>query len=215
MMMCSDSVYDLGCGDGRVVISAARDFGAKCGVGVELDDIVADKARARLAKEPAEVKARVQIVTGDARELEWTGREALDKDRDPVHSAGTEKGIRQQQRHDSCGKEKTASENDDITSGSKYGDGKKGGTRDAATNKDFITETGNALLPRPTVVIAFLLPEGMAALNETLEEVLREGGRVVAQNWGMGKLRPMQILSRRNMTFMLYLNASLNRGRRA
>ena len=31
-----DVVYDLGCGDGRIVIAAARDFGAR-GVGVDLD----------------------------------------------------------------------------------------------------------------------------------------------------------------------------------
>jgi ubiquinone/menaquinone biosynthesis C-methylase UbiE len=31
-----DKVYDLGCGDGRIVIAAARDFGAT-GVGIDLD----------------------------------------------------------------------------------------------------------------------------------------------------------------------------------
>ncbi len=31
-----DTVYDLGCGDGRIVIAAAREFGAR-GVGVDLD----------------------------------------------------------------------------------------------------------------------------------------------------------------------------------
>lgn len=32
----SDIVYDLGCGDGRIVIAAARDYGAR-GVGIELE----------------------------------------------------------------------------------------------------------------------------------------------------------------------------------
>jgi len=32
----SDIVYDLGCGDGRIVIAAARDFGAR-GVGIDID----------------------------------------------------------------------------------------------------------------------------------------------------------------------------------
>jgi uncharacterized protein (TIGR03000 family) len=32
-----DVVYDLGCGDGRILISAIKDFGAKRGVGVDLD----------------------------------------------------------------------------------------------------------------------------------------------------------------------------------
>jgi SAM-dependent methyltransferase len=40
-----DVVYDLGSGDGRIVIAAARDFGAR-GVGIELDpDLVAESAR--------------------------------------------------------------------------------------------------------------------------------------------------------------------------
>src|SRR5438876_4051074 len=30
-------VYDLGCGDGRIVISAVKDFRAKRGVGIDLD----------------------------------------------------------------------------------------------------------------------------------------------------------------------------------
>ncbi|MBY0230152.1 MAG: TIGR03000 domain-containing protein [Gemmataceae bacterium] len=32
-----DTVYDLGCGDGRLVIAAVKDFKAKAGVGVDLD----------------------------------------------------------------------------------------------------------------------------------------------------------------------------------
>jgi len=32
-----DVVYDLGCGDGRIVIMAVKDFGAKKGIGVDLD----------------------------------------------------------------------------------------------------------------------------------------------------------------------------------
>jgi uncharacterized protein (TIGR03000 family) len=32
-----DVVYDLGCGDGRIVVAAVKNFGAKSGVGVDLD----------------------------------------------------------------------------------------------------------------------------------------------------------------------------------
>ncbi len=39
-----DTVYDLGCGDGRIVIAAAKLFGAK-GVGVEIDDKLLAKSR--------------------------------------------------------------------------------------------------------------------------------------------------------------------------
>ena len=41
----TDVVYDLGCGDGRVVITAVRDFGAKKGVGIEIRRDLVDKAR--------------------------------------------------------------------------------------------------------------------------------------------------------------------------
>lgn len=40
----SDTVMDLGSGDGRIVITAAREFGA-CGIGVELDPELVDCAR--------------------------------------------------------------------------------------------------------------------------------------------------------------------------
>jgi SAM-dependent methyltransferase len=40
-----DTVYDLGSGDGRILIAAARDFGAR-GVGVEIDpDLVAESEK--------------------------------------------------------------------------------------------------------------------------------------------------------------------------
>ena len=32
-----DKVYDLGCGDGRIVVTAVKDFKAKRGVGIDLD----------------------------------------------------------------------------------------------------------------------------------------------------------------------------------
>ncbi|MGE3547541.1 MAG: cyclopropane-fatty-acyl-phospholipid synthase family protein [Kofleriaceae bacterium] len=58
----SDIVYDLGSGDGRIVIAAARDFGAR-GVGIDLDPKLV-----RIAKENA-VKAgvadRVEFRVGD------------------------------------------------------------------------------------------------------------------------------------------------------
>lgn len=44
-----DVVYDLGCGDGRIVIAAAREFGAR-GVGVDLDPGLVREARANAAR---------------------------------------------------------------------------------------------------------------------------------------------------------------------
>jgi ribosomal protein L11 methylase PrmA len=41
----TDVVYDLGCGDGRLVIMAAKNFGAR-GVGVDIDPVRIQEARA-------------------------------------------------------------------------------------------------------------------------------------------------------------------------
>jgi len=45
----SDVVYDLGCGDGRIVIAAARQFGAH-GVGVDIDPLRVAESRENAAK---------------------------------------------------------------------------------------------------------------------------------------------------------------------
>jgi cyclopropane fatty-acyl-phospholipid synthase-like methyltransferase len=42
----ADIVYDIGSGDGRIVIAAARSFGAR-GVGIEIDPALVEQARAR------------------------------------------------------------------------------------------------------------------------------------------------------------------------
>src|SRR5829696_3572206 len=50
-----DVVYDLGCGDGRIVIAAARDFGAR-GVGIDLDPARIREARENAAQAGVEGK---------------------------------------------------------------------------------------------------------------------------------------------------------------
>ncbi|OLE97624.1 MAG: hypothetical protein AUG75_06060 [Cyanobacteria bacterium 13_1_20CM_4_61_6] len=57
-----DVVYDLGCGDGRIVIAAAKDFGAR-GVGVEIDPAPLRMAVYRAQR--AGVGDRVRFVRGD------------------------------------------------------------------------------------------------------------------------------------------------------
>jgi SAM-dependent methyltransferase len=57
-----DIVYDLGCGDGRIVIAAARDFGAR-GVGIDIAAPHIDDARA-LARS-AGVAHKVHLAVGD------------------------------------------------------------------------------------------------------------------------------------------------------
>jgi ubiquinone/menaquinone biosynthesis C-methylase UbiE len=59
----NDVVYDLGCGDGRIVVSAVRDFGAKRGIGVDIDPERIREARENVKQ--AKVGDRVKIVEGD------------------------------------------------------------------------------------------------------------------------------------------------------
>lgn len=64
----SDVVYDLGCGDGRIVIAAAQRFGAT-GVGIDLDP-----QRIKEAKEnavDAGVTDKVQFIEGDLFESDF------------------------------------------------------------------------------------------------------------------------------------------------
>jgi ribosomal protein L11 methylase PrmA len=45
----TDVVYDLGCGDGRIVLAAAKDYGAR-GVGIDINPEVIQEARANARK---------------------------------------------------------------------------------------------------------------------------------------------------------------------
>src|SRR5262249_49214191 len=58
-----DVVYDLGCGDGRILVTAAKKFGAK-GVGIDIDPERIKDSLANIAK--AKVEKLVQIRQGDA-----------------------------------------------------------------------------------------------------------------------------------------------------
>src|SRR4051812_48708838 len=53
----SDVVYDLGCGDGRIVIAAAKQYGAR-GVGVDIDPERIQEARANAKREGVESLVR-------------------------------------------------------------------------------------------------------------------------------------------------------------
>lgn len=59
----NDVVYDLGCGDGRIVITAVKEYGAKRGVGVDIDPQRIQEARENA--QSAKVADRVKIVEGD------------------------------------------------------------------------------------------------------------------------------------------------------
>ncbi|GAX23684.1 hypothetical protein FisN_12Hu259 [Fistulifera solaris] len=60
-----DVLFDLGCGDGRLLLTAASQVeGVRC-VGIELDPIFVWRGRTALAKLPHEVQQRVQIRHGN------------------------------------------------------------------------------------------------------------------------------------------------------
>jgi SAM-dependent methyltransferase len=65
-----DVVFDLGCGDGRIVIRAAKRFGAE-GVCVELDPALI--ARSQSAADTAGVRARIRFVRSDLFETPLAG----------------------------------------------------------------------------------------------------------------------------------------------
>jgi SAM-dependent methyltransferase len=58
-----DVVYDLGCGDGRIVIAAAQNFGAR-GVGIDIDANLINQAEANA--KAAGVDRRVEFLIQDA-----------------------------------------------------------------------------------------------------------------------------------------------------
>lgn len=58
----NDVLYDLGCGDGRVIIELARKYGARC-VGVEIRKDLVDEALKSI--ETHGLKDRVRVVYGD------------------------------------------------------------------------------------------------------------------------------------------------------
>ena len=59
----ADTVYDLGSGDGRLVIAAVRDFGARAAIGVEIDPALV--ARSREYARRAGVADRVTFLQQD------------------------------------------------------------------------------------------------------------------------------------------------------
>ncbi|MFC2164117.1 SAM-dependent methyltransferase [Acidobacteriota bacterium] len=63
----SDVVYDLGCGDGRIVITAAKEYGAR-GVGIDIDPQRIQESEAGAIK--AGVESLVEFLVGDAMKLD-------------------------------------------------------------------------------------------------------------------------------------------------
>lgn len=58
-----DVVYDLGCGDGRILIVAVKEFGVKRAVGIEIDREKYKLAISRVREEG--IKDQVDVIQGD------------------------------------------------------------------------------------------------------------------------------------------------------
>lgn len=67
-------LYDLGCGDGRVVIMAAQDFGAR-GIGVEMREDLAKQALGKVSE--LGLEGRVKIVHGDMFKLDLSQADVI------------------------------------------------------------------------------------------------------------------------------------------
>jgi SAM-dependent methyltransferase len=67
----ADLVYDLGCGDGRIVIRAAQRFGAR-GVGVDLNPQRVREARAAARAAGPAIESRVRFEVGDVFEFDFS-----------------------------------------------------------------------------------------------------------------------------------------------
>jgi len=65
-------LYDLGAGDGRILIEAAREFGAKC-IGVEIDP----ERVARLKERLAATKVEAEVIQGDLMQVDLSKADAI------------------------------------------------------------------------------------------------------------------------------------------
>lgn len=69
-----DLLYDLGCGDGRILITAVKKYGCRA-VGIEIDPQVAAFAKQKVAT--SGVGARIRITVGDARKYDLSQATAV------------------------------------------------------------------------------------------------------------------------------------------
>jgi cyclopropane fatty-acyl-phospholipid synthase-like methyltransferase len=69
-----ETVYDLGCGDGRILIAAVEKYKAKA-IGVEISPKIVAEARSRIKK--AGVGDRAQVIQGDLLQTDLTGADVV------------------------------------------------------------------------------------------------------------------------------------------
>ena len=69
-----ETLFDLGCGDGRILFAAAKDFGAKA-VGVELSETLVRRTRERA--ELLGLQDQVSIIQGDMMNVDLKGADVI------------------------------------------------------------------------------------------------------------------------------------------
>jgi cyclopropane fatty-acyl-phospholipid synthase-like methyltransferase len=69
-----ETVFDLGCGDGRILIEAAQRYKAKA-VGIEISPKIAAEARTKVKK--AGQAQNVQVIEGDLLQADLTGADVV------------------------------------------------------------------------------------------------------------------------------------------
>jgi uncharacterized protein (TIGR03000 family) len=73
-----DVVYDLGCGDGRIVIAAVKDFHAKKGLGIDYNPERVDDSKKAAAKAGEEVARKLDFKQGDVLKMADKDFEGVD-----------------------------------------------------------------------------------------------------------------------------------------
>jgi len=69
-----ETVFDLGCGDGRILIAAVKQYNAKA-VGVEISPKLAGEARERIQK--AGISEQANVIVGDLLETDLSGADVV------------------------------------------------------------------------------------------------------------------------------------------
>lgn len=69
-----ETLYDLGCGDGRVLIAAVEKYNAKA-IGVEINPKVAARAESWIKK--AGVESQARVIQGDLLDVDLTGADVV------------------------------------------------------------------------------------------------------------------------------------------
>jgi SAM-dependent methyltransferase len=173
-----DTLVDIGCGDGRVLVTAARRHAGVCAVGIEYDPAFATRARARVLAEAEDVQARCVVHCADATRVPLVAGVGAGAD-----SMWASAGVAQAA----------------VLAGAESGAGALTGTGEAAASAAAASgAVSPALLaplpperlpaglscwpppPSRLVLFVYLVPGGLVAVTPTLAAALAAGARVVS-----------------------------------